>query len=128
MAVDERLRLGKADRADRELPIQHRVAIVAIADPAQPVAGDLLRAKTAQQLASPGGIVVHAVCNAVQKARTTRVENEIPTNPYIAYVQHLGFAAEPADRLRPIGTVVMLHDAPPHRSTTCPPPGAGCGR
>ncbi len=53
------------DRADLKLPVEHGVAAIAIAHAAQPVAGDLLRTETAQQLASPGGVVIHASRYAV---------------------------------------------------------------
>ncbi len=60
MQDDEGPCLREADRPQFELPVQHGMAALAVADPAQAVAGECLSAKPAQQVAPPGRVVVHA--------------------------------------------------------------------
>jgi len=60
MEGDEGPCLREADRPQFELPVQHRVAALTVTDPAQAMAGECLGAETAQQLAPPGRVIVHA--------------------------------------------------------------------
>ncbi len=55
MAGNESPCLREADRPQFELPIQHGMAALAIADPAQAVAGQHLGTQPAQEIARPAG-------------------------------------------------------------------------
>ena len=52
--------LREADGPQFELPVQHGMAALAVADPAQAMAGECLDAKPAQQVAPPDRVLVHA--------------------------------------------------------------------
>ena len=67
MAGNEGPCLREGDGAKVELPVQHRVAALPVADPAQAVAGQLLRAEPAQQVAAPHGVVADPGGHAAQQ-------------------------------------------------------------